>query len=138
MFTKRVLGLTVAVVMMTVTALTTADEFSIDWYTVDNGGGYSAGGAFELDGTIGQPDAGFMIGDEFELDGGFWTSSQTCRCLGDVNGDGVKNGQDIQAFTTCLVAGGNCPCADVDGIDGVALDDVAVFVADLLSGSSCP
>ncbi len=34
-----------------------ADDFTIDWHTIDGGGGYSAGGDFGLEGTIGQPDA---------------------------------------------------------------------------------
>lgn len=41
--------------------------------TVDGGGVQSAtGGAFMLNGTIGQSDAGALSGGEFRLDGGFW------------------------------------------------------------------
>ena len=32
-------------------------QFSIDWHTIDGGGGSSAGENFSLSGTIGQPDA---------------------------------------------------------------------------------
>ena len=49
-----------------------AQSFAIDWFTIDGGGGTSTGGAFSLDGTIGQPDAGHMTGGNFTLDGGFW------------------------------------------------------------------
>ena len=31
-------------------ALAPAEDFSIDWHTIDGGDGYSAGGAFELEG----------------------------------------------------------------------------------------
>jgi hypothetical protein len=49
-----------------------AQNYSIDWFTVDGGGGTSTGGVFSLSGTIGQPDAGHMNGGDFTLDGGFW------------------------------------------------------------------
>ncbi len=119
---------------------TFAQDFSIDSYTIDGGGGYSAGGAFELEGTIGQSDAGYMSGDGFELEGGFWptTTIPSCSCLGDMNGDGARDGGDIQQFAACLLDGGSCQCADVDGLSGVTIDDLGAFVSDLLSGGDCP
>jgi hypothetical protein len=52
-----------------------AQNFSIDWHTIDGGGGTSAGGNFSLSGTIGQPDASAlpMTGGAFSLTGGFWS-----------------------------------------------------------------
>jgi hypothetical protein len=51
-------------------------QFSIPWYTIDGGGGFSSGGSFELEGTIGQPDAGEpMTGASFTMTGGFWTQT---------------------------------------------------------------
>jgi hypothetical protein len=48
----------------------------IHWYTIDGGGEvFSIGGAFELSGTIGQPDAsraGVLRGGPYHLTGGFW------------------------------------------------------------------
>lgn len=57
--------------------LTTAlfgQDFAIDWFTVDGGGGVSRGGAFELQSTIGQPEAGAspLVGGGYVLWGGFW------------------------------------------------------------------
>ena len=49
-----------------------AQPFTVDWFTVDGGGGASAGGGFTVSGTIGQPDAGTMSGGGFALAGGFW------------------------------------------------------------------
>lgn len=49
-----------------------AQSFSIDWSTIDGGGGTSIGGQFSLTGTIGQPDAGAMSGGSYTLTGGFW------------------------------------------------------------------
>jgi hypothetical protein len=47
-------------------------QLSIDWHTIDGGGGASSGGGFTLTGTIGQPDAGAMSAGAFACAGGFW------------------------------------------------------------------
>ena len=119
-------------------------EYEIPWSTIDSGGTlYSEGGPYTLAGTIGQPDAGptsgVMAGGQFKLTGGFWVaSSDACDCPGDMNGDGVKNSADIQAFVVCVLSGGSCACANVDGVGGITQADVAAFVADLLAGGTCP
>lgn len=46
--------------------------YTVSWWTIDGGGGTSAGGGYRLDGTAGQPDAGEMGGDGYRLVGGFW------------------------------------------------------------------
>jgi len=55
-------------------AFASTNGFSIDWWTVDGGGGVSqsAGGQYTLQGSIGQPDAGSSQGGEYVLEGGFW------------------------------------------------------------------
>ena len=51
----------------------TAQSYSIDWHTIDGGGGTSTGGGYSVSGTIGQPDAGGpMTGGNYSLTGGFW------------------------------------------------------------------
>ena len=116
--------------------------FDAAWNTIDGGGQmFSSAGVFELGGTIGQPDAQVapvMTGGAFELTGGFWPISNVCYCLGDMNHDGKKDGRDVQKLVNCLLAGGDCSCADVNGVNGVAVDDVTPFVSDLLAGGSCP
>jgi hypothetical protein len=51
-------------------------ELRLDWWTVDGGGGTMVGsgpaGAYTLNGTAGQPDAGVMAGGDYVLAGGFW------------------------------------------------------------------
>ena len=56
-----------------------AQSYSIDWFTIDGGGGTSTGGVYSVSGTIGQPDAGVMSGGQYSLVGGFWgvTAIQT-------------------------------------------------------------
>jgi hypothetical protein len=49
-----------------------AQSYSIDWSTIDGGGGTSTGGVYSVSGTIGQPDAGTMSGGNYTLQGGFW------------------------------------------------------------------
>ena len=53
-------------------------DYSIDWYTIDGGGGQSSGGDFILTGTIGQPDAAYSRGGNYELLGGFWPGGPLC------------------------------------------------------------
>lgn len=51
-----------------------ADTTDIDWWTVDGGGGRSAGSGFALTGTVAQLDAGQpMSGGDFTFAGGLWT-----------------------------------------------------------------
>ena len=52
--------------------LTAWGQYSINWSTIDAGGGTSTGGVYAVSGTIGQPDAGTMSGGAFTLHGGFW------------------------------------------------------------------
>lgn len=50
-----------------------AQVFSIDWHTIDGGGGTSTGGVYSVSGTIGQPDAGSTLTNgQYALTGGFW------------------------------------------------------------------
>jgi hypothetical protein len=48
-----------------------AQTYTIDWYSVDGGGGTSSGGNYTVTGTIGQPDAGTSSGGNYTLTGGF-------------------------------------------------------------------
>src|SRR5256885_8929585 len=47
-----------------------AASYSIDWFTVDGGGGTSTGGSYSLSGTIGQPDACRLSGGSYVVNGG--------------------------------------------------------------------
>ncbi len=46
------------------------------------------------------------------------------------------NGLDLMGFLDCLIAGatpgGDCACADMDGVNGATLDDQDEFLAALL------
>jgi hypothetical protein len=58
-------------------------QYSIDWHTIDGGGGTSTGGVYSVSGTIGQPDAGLtMSGGDYSLTGGFWALPGTIHTEG--------------------------------------------------------
>ena len=62
-----------ALVVASTAISASAQNYSIDWFTIDGGGGTSSGGVYSLSGTIGQPDAGAtMTGGQYTLVGGFW------------------------------------------------------------------
>lgn len=57
-----------------------AQSYSIDWHTIDGGGGTSTGGVFSVSGTIGQPDAGpTMTNGQYAVTGGFWALPQAVQ-----------------------------------------------------------
>jgi hypothetical protein len=56
-------------------------QYSINWHTVDGGGGTSTGGVYSVSGTIGQPDAGTMSGGPYTLQGGFWAAAVAVQML---------------------------------------------------------
>jgi len=58
-------------------------QYSIDWHTIDGGGGISTGGVYSVSGTIGQPDAGpTMTNGQYTLTGGFWALPQAVQAPG--------------------------------------------------------
>lgn len=67
---KIILALLGLVLINATSAL--AQNYNIDWFTIDGGGGTSAGGVYSISGTIGQPDAGVSGGGNYSLIGGFW------------------------------------------------------------------
>ena len=58
-------------------------NYTVDWFTIDGGGGTSTGGSFTLSGSVGQPDAGAaMTGGGFTLVGGFWAAPMAVQTPG--------------------------------------------------------
>jgi hypothetical protein len=92
-------------------------DYSIDWYTIDGGGGQSSGGQYILTGTIGQPDAGYLDGDNYELLGGFWVGGPLC----------IVNFEDFANFAIYWLQTGSGLPADLyeDGV--INYDDLLEF-----------
>lgn len=104
-----------------------AQTYAIPWHTIDSGGGTSAGGSFELSGTIAQHDAGgVMSGGRFEMAGGFWAGADGDTCVGDFNNDGSVNTIDVVAFLNAWVAGD--ASADINGDGTINTIDVVAFL----------
>jgi hypothetical protein len=61
------------------TKIARGQEFAVDWFRIDGGGGTTAGGPYSLSGTIGQPDAGQMSGGNYTLDEGLWSILATAQ-----------------------------------------------------------
>ena len=60
-----------------------AQTYSIDWFTIDGGGGVSTGEVFSVSGTIGQHDAGGpMTNGQYSVTGGFWALSTAVQVAG--------------------------------------------------------
>lgn len=71
---RRGVAAVVAVIVSAAPAIAT----DMDWWTVDGGGGRSAGSGFALTDTVGQPDAGPpLAGGLFTFSGGLWTGDPT-------------------------------------------------------------
>lgn len=51
-----------------------------------------------------------------------------CPIPGDADGNGERNGLDIDPFVDCMISGGSCDCADMTNDGNVTLDDVLPFV----------
>ena len=104
-------------------------DFEMPRWTIDSGGTInSAGGDFELSGTIGQPDAGVMEGGGFALTGGFWFELPP----GDCEEDGDVDLLDYHGFEACLAGPdqnipSSCGCYDVNRSGTVDLLDFAVL-----------
>ncbi len=65
-------------------ALARSQSYSIDWSTIDGGGGTSTGGVYSVSGTIGQPDASTtpMTNGQYSVTGGFWALPTAVQVTG--------------------------------------------------------
>lgn len=97
----------------------TGGPYDLSWCTIDGGGGTSSGGAYVLNGTIGQHDAGLLSGDDYVLQGGFWRPTV---CIVDWN--------DLSLFVNYWLVTGTALPADFVGADNaVNLQDYAYLAS---------
>ncbi|MGB0717231.1 MAG: putative metal-binding motif-containing protein [Phycisphaerae bacterium] len=89
-------------------------QLVIDWYTIDGGGGYSSGGGLELEGTIGQPDAGTSSNGNLVLNSGFWNLAILCSSI-DADSDGVDSCTDCNDNNSDVFPGNTeIRCDEID------------------------
>ena len=68
---------TLSIMVLTlIAAVASGQNYAINWFTIDGGGGNSSDGQYTLRGTIGQPDAGIMSATGFSISGGFWSNGE--------------------------------------------------------------
>jgi hypothetical protein len=69
--------------LVSLSAFAALAQYSIDWSTIDGGGGTSTGGVYAVSGTIGQPDAGGpMTNGQYSVTGGFWALPTAVQVTG--------------------------------------------------------
>jgi len=108
------------------TEASAAGPYQLDWYTIDGGGGISAGGPYVLTGTIGQPDADYSSGGKHELLGGFWPGGPVC----------IVEFDDFARFAEQWFLSGSGLPADLDNDNDVDFEDLSRLSDHWLSG--CP
>lgn len=69
-----------AIGILSATAL--GQSYSINWHTIDGGGGTSTGDVYSVSGTVGPADTGTMTGGSYSLAGGFWSVIGTVETPG--------------------------------------------------------
>jgi hypothetical protein len=110
-------------------------QFTLERATIDTGGGSVVGFTFELDATLGQPDASNQVtGTSFELTGGFWAPAGPPNpCPADFDNDGIIDGADFGTFGAAFgsMAGdpSYLPEADLNGDGSIDGADFGVFGA---------
>ena len=125
-----------------------AQNYEITWYTIDGGGAMaSAGGAYELSGTIGQPDASMTpaAGGNYQLTSGFWTvavPSCPVTAPADFDQDCDVDLVDLQAFAACaqgadVAVEAGCEDKSLDG-DGDADQSDFGILQRCYSGTNTP
>lgn len=112
----------------------TSDSFDIPWFSVDGGGGTSAGGEFVLSGSIGQADAGTpLTGGNFAVTGGvmagFGPTTVDGVC-GDLNDDEAVNVFDA-IIELQIIVGKIQPTEQQLALGNVVIDD-AINVFDVI------
>ncbi|MEQ8770036.1 MAG: GC-type dockerin domain-anchored protein [Phycisphaerales bacterium] len=115
----------------------TAEPFSIDWYSVDAGGGELTGSVYRLVGTIGQAEAsGNLVGFPLTIEPGFWSGAfvGVLACPADLDQNGTLNFDDIDLFVAGFLA--SDLIADLDGNGVLNFDDIDLFVISFLAGCS--
>ena len=68
----------IAFLLLVVQVVRAAGTYTLDWWTVDSGGGTSTSqaGTYSLSGTVGQAEPGSLNGPNYSLVEGFWANLQ--------------------------------------------------------------
>jgi hypothetical protein len=113
--------------------------YDLSWYTIDGGGGTSSGATYDVNGTIGQPDAGLVMAGAggYSVVGGFWPAAEPAAnpCPADIAAPaGVVNAADLLAV---INSWGACPGCHAD-INHDNVVNAADLLAVINSWGPCP
>jgi len=115
-------------------------QLNIDWYTIDGGGGSSAGGAFSVSGTTGQPDAATSAGGTFVCAGGFWGAFAGTACYANCDGSTgspLLTANDFTCFINAYAAASSAAnCDQSTGNPLLTANDFTCFINAYATG--CP
>jgi hypothetical protein len=114
---------------------------TLDWFTIDSGGSFSSAGAWELAGTVGQPDVGISSAGGWEFFGGFWYPNITppMPCDPDYNQDGNIDQDDVTYLINVIAGGLNPTNRDPDfDCSGTADQDDITALINVIAGGNCP
>lgn len=141
---KTKLLLTVQIVLFcflvsaTAQAQMSSSSYRISTTVLSGGGGNMASASYQMSSTLGQPSPpGYAVDSVYQLNSGFWYTILVGSLIGDVNGDGVVNLEDV--IYTLQIITGETPAhiyqeADADGDGKIGLGE-AIMILRKLGGT---
>ena len=137
-------SLMIGVCCTTVTAQS-GGGYDLTWSTLDSGGHSSTVvNGYQLEGTIGQADAGALSGGTYVLSGGFWSDSaptgMPCATIVDCKDDLPNNACNHASCAAAVCAYTDATFGDVStpSNGNVDLDDILCLLAGFSSFANCP
>ena len=118
-----------------------AQPYSIEWFTIDGGGGQASdGNSLTVDYTIGQPDVAVMSDGRYSVSGGFWYPGILgTPCDPDLNQDGNTDQGDLDYLVNAIAGGGNPNNVDLDfNHDGNEDQGDLDALINAIAGGGCP
>jgi hypothetical protein len=95
----------ISVLILTLAPLALPQEYSVDWYVIASGGGYSESAGYQVDGTIGQPIIGQSSSDIYIVQTGFWVGLPSGADCVYIPGDCDHNGTALELSDVIAMIG---------------------------------
>jgi hypothetical protein len=99
-------------------------SYTLNWSTINGGGGVISGGQYTLIGTMGQINVGLSGGGGYDLLGGFLPGEPLCS----VDFEHFARLADWWLEAACNELNYWCEGADLNHLDGVGIMDLDMFV----------
>ncbi|MFG0284394.1 MAG: GC-type dockerin domain-anchored protein [Phycisphaerales bacterium JB039] len=115
-------------------ATAAAQPLTIEWSSIDAGGGVSTGGAYAVRAVIGQPDTQLGAAAAYEIRAGFLAAATDAGCYPDCDGSGALDFFDFLCFQNAFATGK--PAADCDASGVLDFFDFLCFQNEFAGG--CP